>query len=173
MAAVITCVTLAHARSAVLLQRPASSALSFINNVQLITRIFCLLVVGTERLLANNQRLLPQLLRLHQVAQIEMRSLFGILAAETLQRVQSGGLVCFFEIGANRMCDARRRLSIYTSLFLLMTQALVYRILVPGMSNFVNASVRLPNALLYVCFRSKCVYFVGDFVSEAPRTDLA
>ncbi len=66
-----------------------------------------------------------------------MRSLFGILAAETLQRVRSGGLVCFFEIGANRMCDATQRLFIYESLFLLMTQALVYRILVPGMSNFV------------------------------------
>ncbi len=61
----------------------------------------------------------------------------------------SGNLDCFFEIGAYRLCDATQRLSIYTSLFLLMTQALVYRILVPGMSNFVNASV-LPNALLCV-----------------------
>ncbi len=83
----------------------------------------------------------------------------------------SGNLDCFFEIGAYRLCDATQRLSIYTSLFLLMTQALVYRILVPGMSNFVNASV-LPNALLYV-FRSNCVDFVGDFVSETQLTDFA
>jgi hypothetical protein len=74
--------------------------------------------------------------------------LFGLLAAETLQRVLSGDLDCFFEIGAYRMCDATQRLSIYTSLLLLMTQALVSRILVPGMSNFVNASVRFP---MYVC----------------------
>ena len=86
----------------------------------------------------------------HRALQVTWWLLFGLLAAETLGSVLSGNLDCFFEIGSYRLCDATQRLSIYTSLFLLMTQALVYRILVPGMSNFVNASVRLPNALLYV-----------------------
>jgi hypothetical protein len=49
---------------------------------------------------------------------------------------------CFWDIGAYQVCDATQLLSIYSSLLLLMTQALVSRILVPGKSNFVNASVR-------------------------------
>ena len=40
------------------------------------------------------------------------------------------------------ICELTQLLSIYSSLFMLMTQALISRVLVPGMSNFVNASVR-------------------------------
>ena len=40
------------------------------------------------------------------------------------------------------VCEATQSLSMYSSLFMLMTQALISRVLVPGMSNFVNASVR-------------------------------
>ena len=60
------------------------------------------------------------------------------------QRVLAGGdsnLDCFKAL-EYRFCDATQQLSICTSLFMLMTQALISRALVPGMSNFVNASVR-------------------------------
>ena len=40
------------------------------------------------------------------------------------------------------ICELTQLLSIYSSLFMLVTQALISRVLVPGMSNFVNASVR-------------------------------
>ena len=51
-------------------------------------------------------------------------------------------LDCFGQIGEFDLCNATQKLSIYSSLFLLMTQALLSRIFVPGMSTFVNASVR-------------------------------
>jgi hypothetical protein len=44
--------------------------------------------------------------------------------------------------GAYKICDATQKLSIDSSLLMLMTQALISRIVVPGVSNFVNASVR-------------------------------
>jgi hypothetical protein len=60
-----------------------------------------------------------------------------------LQYVSSGGsLECFLDLGAYKICAVSQRLSIYTSILLLMTQALVSRMIVPGISNFVNASVR-------------------------------
>jgi hypothetical protein len=49
---------------------------------------------------------------------------------------------CFVDLGAYQICDATQRLSISSSLFLLMLQALISRMAVPGISNFVNASVR-------------------------------
>ena len=49
---------------------------------------------------------------------------------------------CFWDVGAYQVCDATQYISIYSSMFLLMTQALVSRIFGPGKSNFVNASVR-------------------------------
>jgi len=51
-------------------------------------------------------------------------------------------LDCFLDLGAYKICAVTQRLSIYTSILLLMTQALVSRMIVPGISNFVNASVR-------------------------------
>ena len=50
---------------------------------------------------------------------------------------------CFIDLGSYKVCNATLLLFAYSNLFLLMLQALVSRILVPGMSNFLNASVRL------------------------------
>jgi hypothetical protein len=61
------------------------------------------------------------------------------------QRVSSGrdtDLDCFIDLGAYKVCNVTQRLSLDTSILLLMTQALVSRMIVPGISNFVNASVR-------------------------------
>jgi hypothetical protein len=70
---------------------------------------------------------------------------YGYWTFEHFQRVYSGrdaDLDCFLDLGAYKICDATQRLSINTSILLLMTQALVSRMIVPGISNFVNASVR-------------------------------
>jgi hypothetical protein len=84
-------------------------------------------------------------------------TLFGYWSIQQLQRIYANDLGCASELGAFRLCDASLHLSIYSSLFLLMTQALVRGrlassrnfcntftrcIAVPGMSNFVNSSVR-------------------------------
>jgi hypothetical protein len=73
--------------------------------------------------------------------QLSWSTMFGLWAAEQLQRLSAGDLGCFYQIGAYRLCDATQRLSIFASFFLLQAQALISRVLVPGMSNFVNASV--------------------------------
>ena len=71
---------------------------------------------------------------------------YGYFTVESFQRVLAGGgdagLDCFLPLGAYKICEATLLLSISTSLFMLTTQALISRVLVPGMSNFVNASVR-------------------------------
>ena len=70
---------------------------------------------------------------------------YGILTFANFQRVSAGrdaDLDCFLDLQAYKICSVTQRLSIYTSILLLMTQALVSRMLVPGISNFVNASVR-------------------------------
>ncbi len=51
-------------------------------------------------------------------------------------------LDCFITLKTYRFCHATQQLSLCSSLFMLTTQALISRVLVPGMSNFVNASVR-------------------------------
>ena len=51
-------------------------------------------------------------------------------------------LDCFFDLGAYKVCDASQQFSNDLSILLLMMQALVSRMLLPGISNFVNASVR-------------------------------
>jgi hypothetical protein len=80
--------------------------------------------------------------------------IFGFWIIGQLQRVSTGDLGCFYQIGVFEMCDASQSLSIYSSLFMLMTQALISRILVPGMSNFVNASVSFTGACFYLRMRS-------------------
>jgi hypothetical protein len=67
---------------------------------------------------------------------------YGYNAFLEFQHVSSGRLDCFIDLGAYKVCDATQRLSIFTSLVLLMTQALISRTLAPGISNFVNASVK-------------------------------
>ena len=67
---------------------------------------------------------------------------FGHRAVLDILHFFNGDLQCFYRIGAYDVCKTTQRLSIDINLFLLMTQSLISRILVPGMSNFVNASVR-------------------------------
>ena len=70
---------------------------------------------------------------------------YGYFTFANFQRVYSGrdaDLDCFLRLGAYKICAVTQSLSLYTSILLLMTQALVSRMIVPGISNFVNASVR-------------------------------
>jgi hypothetical protein len=70
-------------------------------------------------------------------------AIFGHRIFEVIRRISSGADPdCFIRFGAFELCDATQSLSIYSTLFLLQAQALISRILVPGMSIFVNASVR-------------------------------
>jgi hypothetical protein len=71
--------------------------------------------------------------------------LYGYWSFQEFQRVfgdKSEDLDCFLDLGAYKICGATQELSIYSSLLMLMTQALASRIFLPGVSNFVNASVR-------------------------------
>jgi hypothetical protein len=69
-------------------------------------------------------------------------AIFGLWGFFQIRRVYIGeDADCFWDVGAYQVCDATQQMSIFSSLFLLMTQALLSRILVPGKSNFVNASV--------------------------------
>ena len=80
-----------------------------------------------------------------QSLQVGWCIIYGFWTFVYFQRVYSGhdaDLDCFLDLGSYKICDATQRLSIYTSILLLMTQALVSRMIVPGISNFVNASVR-------------------------------
>ena len=70
---------------------------------------------------------------------------YGILTFANFQRVSAGrdaDLDCFLDLGAYKICAVTQRLSIFSSVLLLMIQALVSRMIVPGVSTFVNASVR-------------------------------
>jgi hypothetical protein len=67
---------------------------------------------------------------------------FGYLAFQEILFILSGDPDCFFSIGEYRVCYRTQSLSIYSSFILLMAQTLISRIFAPGMSNFVNASVR-------------------------------
>ncbi len=68
---------------------------------------------------------------------------FGFFILTNSQRVLAGDLGCFYELGTYRVCEATELLSIHSTLFLLMAQAMISRIFAPGVSNFVNASVRV------------------------------
>ena len=69
--------------------------------------------------------------------------MYGIYTFALFQKVSAGrDLDCFLNLGAYKICAVTQKLSISTSILLLMTQALVSRMFVPGISNFVNASVR-------------------------------
>lgn len=66
---------------------------------------------------------------------------YGYYTVLYILRISSGKPDCFLDVGAYKVCDVTQTLSIYSSLMMLVTQAMVSRLLVPGMSNFVNASV--------------------------------
>ena len=68
---------------------------------------------------------------------------FGFWIFQLFRRLSAGeDPDCFIRFGTFQLCDATQDLSIYSTLFLLQAQALIIRVLVPGMSIFVNASVR-------------------------------
>jgi hypothetical protein len=70
-------------------------------------------------------------------------TIFGFWIFGQIRRISSGeDPDCFIRFGTFELCDATQDLSIYSTLFLLQAQALISRVLVPGMSIFVNASVR-------------------------------
>jgi hypothetical protein len=68
-------------------------------------------------------------------------TVFGMWTYGHFQRVLNNDFGCFYDLGAFQLCYETQSLSIYGTLLLLTTQSLISRILVPGMSNFVNASV--------------------------------
>jgi hypothetical protein len=79
---------------------------------------------------------------------------YGNRTVNAFQLVLAGGdanLDCFITLKTYKFCDATQQLSLCTSLFMLTTQALISRVLVPGMSNFINASVR--RLLFFFCAR--------------------
>jgi hypothetical protein len=78
-----------------------------------------------------------------QSLQVAWCILYGYFTFDDFQQVSAGrDLDCFLNLGAYKICAVTQRLSISVSVLLLMTQALVSRMIVPGISNFVNASVR-------------------------------
>ncbi len=70
--------------------------------------------------------------------------IFGLWAYEQYISARLGVRDCFMQLGLFTVCVDSCFLSVYTNLFLLMAQALVSRILVPGKSNFVTSSVLHP-----------------------------
>jgi hypothetical protein len=78
-----------------------------------------------------------------QALQVGCWIFYGFWTFVCFHQVSAGrDLDCFLDLGAYKICAVTQRLSIYASVLLLMTQALVSRMIVPGISNFVNASVR-------------------------------
>ena len=78
-----------------------------------------------------------------QSLQVAWWLIYGFYAFAYIQQVSAGrDLGCFLDLGAYKICAVTQRLSIWTSILLLMTQSLVSRMIVPGISNFVNASMR-------------------------------
>lgn len=68
--------------------------------------------------------------------------MFGFWSSQEIKRMYLGqDADCFWTLGSYQVCDATQNLSIFINMFLLMVQALLTRIFVPGKSNFVNASV--------------------------------
>jgi hypothetical protein len=78
-----------------------------------------------------------------QSLQVGWFTFYGIFTFAYFQQVATGrDLDCFLNPGAYKICAVTQRLSTCTSILLLMAQALISRMIVPGISNFVNASVR-------------------------------
>jgi hypothetical protein len=75
------------------------------------------------------------------ISQIIWCIIFGFWTYDQIVSVGTGNRDCFIELGVFPVCSANLYLSIFSNLFLLMAQALVSRILVPGKSIFVNSSV--------------------------------
>ncbi len=50
---------------------------------------------------------------------------------------------CFMQIGAYTVCSETTLLSVFVQIFFIMAQAMISRIFIPGVSCFLNASVRV------------------------------
>jgi hypothetical protein len=72
--------------------------------------------------------------------------IFGFWTYIELLSVARGEEDCFLQLGAFPVCMASSYLTIFSNLFLLMAQAMISRILVPGRSNYVNASILSQNS---------------------------
>jgi hypothetical protein len=74
--------------------------------------------------------------------------IFGFYAFQAISIDLSSSLAaldCFLSIGAYMVCTETALISIFSNLFFLMAQTFVSRMLVPGVSIFVSASVRGPS----------------------------
>jgi hypothetical protein len=74
--------------------------------------------------------------------QVYWCGLLGFWIFVDAMRVAGRDPGCFTSIGVYAVCYSTESISIYVTLFALMIQALIIRIFVPGMSIFVNESVR-------------------------------
>ncbi len=86
----------------------------------------------------------------------------------------SGNRDCFLRLGAFQVCSTTSYLSIFSNLFLLMAQAMISRVLVPGRSNYVNASVsRRHSKSTHECAISHAADFeiTGRRYNAAPATE--
>ncbi len=95
---------------------------------------------------------------------------YGFWTFVWFQRVSSGrdaDLDCFHDLGAYKICAFTQRLSIFSSVMLLMIQALVSRMIVPGISNFVNASVRRSHPR--ACCSTSYFVICGAHSPHAPQ----
>jgi hypothetical protein len=66
----------------------------------------------------------------------------------------SADLDCFVTLGTYSVCTSTALFSVNSDLFFLMAQALMSRVFFPGVSIFVNASVRCPPHCTLVIFES-------------------
>jgi hypothetical protein len=65
----------------------------------------------------------------------------GLWAAKNATRFSREGADCFFDFGAHRLCLVTLLLAAQSDLFLLMLHALLSRVVTPGKSIFLDASV--------------------------------
>jgi hypothetical protein len=73
--------------------------------------------------------------------------IYGVFSFQdgySVVKPSSADLGCFLSLGTYSVCSDTIFFSVESSLFFLMAQALISRVLVPGVSIFVNASVRCP-----------------------------
>jgi len=70
--------------------------------------------------------------------------LFAVQSGYSVLNLPPADLDCFMSLGQYSVCSVTALLSINSSMFVLMAQAFMSRVLVPGVSIFVNASVRCP-----------------------------
>jgi hypothetical protein len=84
--------------------------------------------------------------QLTRVSQATWCIIFGYAAYQQASQVlrEPGEQDCFLSLGTYSMCTTATFFPIFSNLFFLMAQAFMSRLLVPGVSIFVNASVRCP-----------------------------